>query len=1128
VDNSASPLPVLPFDETATTAEDVSVTVPDDLKVVKGVTFTDGCFAVGCRVTYDITVTNVGTTMGTTQVIDILPPELTYQSSTATLGSYDGAALWSGIGPLFATSSVVEHPPASGITYTCIQNHVATPADEPGIGINWTNVWQPGGTGSGAWIPGLNYTSATATLYITATINTVTRITNIATIDQPNTAFAGGGTDTNPSNDQSTRSMIPTLVSLADFRAYEDNGKVVVEWTTSSEIDTAGFYLYRFDKTTDTYSRINNKLLPALITSPEGGTYSLIDRGVSPDGTYTYILVEMEGKGTRNTYGPFTVQVGGEGTTDFNAIPTQIPSEAGKIDNKGLSSRTSKQHSSGVSRRIRSDGTIVISGGSNSRSTSNVARQTKSDGTVVVNIGNTPQRGASTVAIDLYTQYKRKKRDVPAEKKAASQAVHNQRETVKNEKKRRSGITAKIAITEDGLYYLDGAKIANMLDLMYEDVVSRIRRNRIALSNQGQPVAYIPAEDNTGIFFYGKGEESIYTSANIYWLSQEKGLRMDMVRGKIPENTGSGTFAKTLHFEKDSYPAISIANDPESDYWYWDYIATYPDMDRKTFDFEAYGVADVSKTGFLTVHLKGGTDTEADPDHHVQISLNGILIGEDWWNGTGSLTVVFPFDQDLLFEGSNTLEVAGLMDEGIPYSIFHLDSFDLTYERVYEAVDNMLLYSVKTVDTKAGFASMVQPLTIHGFTEPDIFVFDLSDPYQPKVLDNTSIDNSGVSYSVSFMPFAPDIPYMAITPDAARMTDNAWADIPSNLMHGSNQADYIIITPDELIEPAEQLAAYREGQGLRSMVVNLEDIMDEFNYGISSPQAIQNFLRHAYVNWASPPRYIVLAGEGTYDYKDNQGHGDNLVPTKIVKTPFGLFPSDNYFADADGDHVPDMAVGRLTAVSVGEMENLIDKIVIFEAGAVKRFITAVDRPDDGGNYPADSDDIAAFVSPNYPVKKIYLSDYALDTARQLLINEINAGASFMNYVGHGAVDRLSGSGLLMTSDVADLTNATGLPVVTALTCVVGQFALPGYDSLSEALLNRDGGGAVAVLAPSGLAFNDNSVTFGKMFYRNIFEKGQTVLGNAVLNAFKEYDTIYSGSFILDTYNLQGDPALKLQ
>ena len=82
-------------------------------------------------------------------------------------------------------------------------------------------------------------------------------------------------------------------------------------------------------------------------------------------------------------------------------------------------------------------------------------------------------------------------------------------------------------------------------------------------------------------------------------------------------------------------------------------------------------------------------------------------------------------------------------------------------------------------------------------------------------------------------------------------------------------------------------------------MVDIEDVYDEFGFGVPSPYALQAFLAYARSTWTSPPRYVVLAGDGTYDYKDAFGFGDNLIPPMMVYTPDGLVPSDVWFADVD-------------------------------------------------------------------------------------------------------------------------------------------------------------------------------------------------------------------------------------
>jgi len=100
----------------------------------------------------------------------------------------------------------------------------------------------------------------------------------------------------------------PTLVELSAFGAFEDAGRAVVFWETCSQIDTAGFYLWRLDEATGRYAPVNRELVPAFFGA-SGDTYCYVDEAAEPGGTYTYKLVEIEFGGSQNEYGPFTVKV---------------------------------------------------------------------------------------------------------------------------------------------------------------------------------------------------------------------------------------------------------------------------------------------------------------------------------------------------------------------------------------------------------------------------------------------------------------------------------------------------------------------------------------------------------------------------------------------------------------------------------------------------------------------------------------------------------------------------------------------------------------------------------------------------------------------------------------------------
>ncbi len=160
---------------------------------------------------------------------------------------------------------------------------------------------------------------------------------------------------------------------------------------------------------------------------------------------------------------------------------------------------------------------------------------------------------------------------------------------------------------------------------------------------------------------------------------------------------------------------------------------------------------------------------------------------------------------------------------------------------------------------------------------------------------NPLIEPGEGTYTVRFQDtITGQTRYLALT-SAQRKTPAAMImDQPSDLKSPTNAADYVIITHETFYDSILPLASHRQGQGLQIKMVRVTDIYDEFNYGIFDPQAIRDFLSHAYHHWAVPPLYVLLVGDANLDFKDNFGTGRlNYVPTHIFETwPVGETPND--------------------------------------------------------------------------------------------------------------------------------------------------------------------------------------------------------------------------------------------
>jgi hypothetical protein len=265
------------------------------------------------------------------------------------------------------------------------------------------------------------------------------------------------------------------------------------------------------------------------------------------------------------------------------------------------------------------------------------------------------------------------------------------------------------------------------------------------------------------------------------------------------------------------------------------------------------------------------------------------------------------------------------------------------------------------------------------------------------------------------------------------------------------------------------------------------------------------------------------------------GLGGNLVPPLMVSTDSGLFAADNLFADVNGDGVPGFAVGRLPVVSAGELLAYVAKLAAYEATPGANWINSAlmlaDEvgPNDGlTDFAADSIAVTAGLPPGYAPQQIVVTPGGVAAARSALFAGLGAGAGLVSYFGHAGLDRLSPEGLLTTADAAALANGPRLPLISALTCSVNRFDVPGFSPLGEVLANQPRGGAIAVWSSSGLSVHPEAKTLAQAFYYALANPANLRLGDATQEALRRYASTPGTIATVDLYTLLGDPAILLK
>ena len=97
-----------------------------------------------------------------------------------------------------------------------------------------------------------------------------------------------------------------TNIGLSDFHAVFGDGQVTVFWKTETELNNAGFNIYRSETENDGYAQINDSLIPAEGT---GASYEFVDTEIQNGKTYYYKLEDLDLGGNPTMHGPVMVNV---------------------------------------------------------------------------------------------------------------------------------------------------------------------------------------------------------------------------------------------------------------------------------------------------------------------------------------------------------------------------------------------------------------------------------------------------------------------------------------------------------------------------------------------------------------------------------------------------------------------------------------------------------------------------------------------------------------------------------------------------------------------------------------------------------------------------------------------------
>ncbi|MDF1515914.1 MAG: C25 family cysteine peptidase, partial [Anaerolineae bacterium] len=569
-------------------------------------------------------------------------------------------------------------------------------------------------------------------------------------------------------------------------------------------------------------------------------------------------------------------------------------------------------------------------------------------------------------------------------------------------------------------------------------------------------------------------------------------------------------FATTAHLEENhAYQAHIPSGADGGDHWFWKYAQATSTAVTNTITFSLHHPIAEPYTATISGHLYGYSYFGPTPDHHTQVFLNGHLVDDATWDGWRDYIFEHDIPGSYLLEGENTIQLVLPfdLDPSVINDIVFINWFEVGYKQAYTATDNLLDFTIADPGT--------WNVRVRGYTTDTLSVLDITTPTVPVRVISPTVAPDGGNYTLRFQDVITGSQrYLALAPSRVLSPTAVFSDTPSNLHDLSNGADYIAIAHSDFVTDVLPLVDFRAAQGVRALVVDVQDIYDEFSYGVFDPQAIHDFLDYAYHNWTPPaPAYVLLVGDGNFDFKNYLGRGEpNYIPPFLayVDPWIGEVAADNRYVTVVGEDIlPDMHLGRLPVKTPAEAAAMVSKIIAYEqsppSGDWNQKLTFVaDNPDDAGEFYDLSDAIADHLVPTpYITGTIYYQQThgTASGVKTAIKNAVNAGRLMVNYIGHATIQFWGFEHLFDHTDIAGLTNGGMLPFVTPMTCLDGYYIHPspsGTDisSIGEVFVRAPGKGAVASWSPTGMGLATGHDYLNQGLYEAIFQDDVAQLGPA--------------------------------
>ncbi|WP_170264987.1 type IX secretion system sortase PorU [Salibacter halophilus] len=479
-----------------------------------------------------------------------------------------------------------------------------------------------------------------------------------------------------------------------------------------------------------------------------------------------------------------------------------------------------------------------------------------------------------------------------------------------------------------------------------------------------------------------------------------------------------------------------------------------------------------------------------------------------------------------------------------------LDYIELIGKRRLELGSDQLVFRNSESDT-----NNIEEYRLTGDLD-NVQIWDVSNPLEPQ---EPSVNNS--QNQISFKSAGNELSEFVAFTDNNLLVPSYSGKVKNQNLHGLSAAEYLIVSHPKFINEAERLADFhRDYSNLSVHVVTTNQIYNEYSSGAQDLTAIRDFVKMFYdragLNEAEMPKYLLLFGDASYDYKSRISGNTNFVPayqSLRSMTPTASFISDDYFGfldDAESDELVsslDIGIGRFPVSSLSQARGVVNKIIRYHNipttfGDWRNSVTFIGDDEDGRIHMRQANNLARKIDTNYPdynVNKILFDAYkqvataggqSYPDVNEEIDNAMKRGTLFMCYVGHGGETGWAHERVLKVNDVNNWTNRNNMPLFLTATCEFSRYDDPERTSAGEyVLLNPDGGG-IGLMTTTRLVYSSPNYELSQTFTDYAFEAvdGKVPTLGELLMLSKDVSLINNNNGVnYRNFALLGDPAIRL-